>query len=144
MQTPYQEVDIETEYNTYAGLARQALVWGIPMLPMILIIGVLLIACMFMFPFFELRAFAILLLAIPLLWFLKSITAKDDQALRIVALEVYWWFQRRNMNIFGNNFTITATKFGRERNDYLRFVKERTDKAARAAAVFAENQSARR
>ena len=144
MQQPIQDINIDTEYSTYDGMARQALVWGIPMLPMIFIIGVLVIACMFMFPFFELRSFAILLLAIPLLWFLKSITAKDDQALRIVALEVYWWIQRRNMNIFGNNFTITATKFGRERSDYLRFVKEHTDKAACAARIFAENQSARR
>ena len=68
---------------------------------------------------------------------------RDDQALRILGLEIYWWFVRRKSNLFGDTLTITATKFGRDRDDYIRFIKEETEEAAAAAKLFSESQSAR-
>lgn len=140
---PY-ENEMEVEYATYGGLGRKAYVFGMPMIPAILIVGFFLVAALFSMPFLELKGLLIVILALPCLWFLRTATAKDDQALRIIALELLWWFRRRNMELTGNNFLISATKYGKSRNDYIRFVREDSEKAARAAGLFAPVQSSRR
>lgn len=138
------EVNIETEYLTYNGMNRAALILGMPMLPLFFILIFFFALVMFSMSVLGNKAWAILLLALPCLWFLREVTAKDDQALRILGLELYWWFQRRNMKQHGNTFAIYATQYGRERNDYIRFITADEDKAARAAAIFAPCQMPRR
>ncbi|RKV73849.1 MAG: hypothetical protein D8H97_26995 [Neisseria sp.] len=137
------DINIDTEYSTYDGLSRVAMVWGVPLIPGFIIVMVFMSATMFLLPFYELKAVGIFLLAIPCLVFLKILTKRDDQAIRILGLEIYWWFVRRKSNLFGDTLTITATKFGRDRDDYIRFIKEETDEAATAARLFSESQSAR-
>lgn len=137
------DINIDTEYGTYEGLSRVAMVWGVPLIPGFIIVMVFMSATMFLLPLYGLKAVGIFLLAIPCLVFLRFITKKDDQAIRILCLEIYWWFVRRKSNLFGDTLTITATKFGRERDDYIRFVKEGAEEAAAAARIFAESQSAR-
>ena len=140
----FSEVNIETEYLTYAGVNRSALILGVPMIPMVVMLIFVFSAAMFAMPLLQNKAWAIVLLALPCLWFLREVTAKDDQALRILGLELYWWFQRRNMKQHGNTFAIYATQYGRERNDYIRFITADEDKAARAATLFAPCQMPRR
>ena len=140
----FSEVNIETEYLTYAGVNRSALILGVPMIPMVVILIFFFSAAMFAMPLLQNKAWAIVLLALPCLWFLREVTAKDDQALRILGLELYWGFQRRNMKQHGNTFAIYATQYGRERNDYIRFITADEDKAARAATLFAPCQMPRR
>lgn len=137
------DINIDTKYNTYDGLSRVAMVWGVPLIPGFIIVMVFMSATMFLLPFYELKAVGIFLLAIPCLVFLKFLTKRDDQAIRILGLEIYWWFVRRKSNLFGDTLTITATKFGRDRDDYIRFIKEETEEAAAAARLFSESQSAR-
>ena len=140
----FSEVNIETEYLTYAGVNRSALILGVPMIPMVVILIFFFSAARFAMPLLQNKTWAIVLLALPCLWFLREVTAKDDQALRILGLELYWWFQRRNMKQHGNTFAIYATQYGRERNDYIRFITADEDKAARAATLFAPCQMPRR
>ncbi|MBF0805003.1 MULTISPECIES: VirB3 family type IV secretion system protein [unclassified Neisseria] len=137
------DINIDTEYNTYEGLSRQATVWGIPMIPVITIVGIFVLIALFTMQFLDLKAFAILLMAVPFLVFLKLMTQRDDQAVNIIALELYWHIQRRNADLFGNTLTLMPTKFGRERHDYERFIREDSDEAALAARLFAPVQSAR-
>ena len=137
------EIDIDTEYDTYDGLSRVVSVMGFPLVPSILFFFVFLFITMFAMRFFGLKALAILLLTVPLLLFLKIMTAHDDQAIRIIGIEIYWRLQRRNAGIFGDTFTLLPTKFGNVRDDYYRFAREEHDKAAVAARLFAEVQSAR-
>ena len=137
------EVDINTEYLTYAGINRSALILGMPMIPMVLIIIFFATAAMFAMPVLENRAWAIVLLALPCLWFLREVTAKDDQALRILGLELYWFFQQRNMKLHNNTFAIYATRYGRQHHEYIRIIAADADKAARTAELFAPCQSPR-
>ena len=131
------EINIDTEYSSYEGLSRVAMLAGVPIIPGFIILVV------FLMPVYGLKAFGIFLLALPCIYFLRILTKRDDQALRILGLEIYWWFVRRKSNLFGDTLTITATKFGRDRDDYIRFIKEETEEAAAAAKLFSESQSAR-
>ena len=116
---------------------------GVPIIPGFIILVVFMAIAMFLMPVYELKAFGIFLLALPCIYFLRMLMKRDDQALRILGLEIYWWFVRRKSNLFGDTLTITATKFGRDRDDYIRFIKEETEEAAAAAKLFSESQSAR-
>ena len=135
------EINIDTEYSSYEGLSRVAMLAGVPIIPGFIILVVFMATAMFLMPVYGLKAFGIFLLALPCIFFLRMLTKRDDQALRI--LEIYWWFVRRKSNLFGDTLTITATKFGRDRDDYIRFIKEETEEAAAAAKLFSESQSAR-
>ena len=133
------EINIDTEYSSYEGLSRVAMLAGVPIIPGFIILVVFMATAMFLMPVYGLKAFGIL----PCIYFLRILTKRDDQALRILGLEIYWWFVRRKSNLFGDTLTITATKFGRDRDDYIRFIKEETEEAAAAAKLFSESQSAR-
>ena len=137
------EINIDTEYSSYEGLSRVAMLAGVPIIPGFIILVVFMVTAMFLMPVYDLKAFGIFLLALPCIYFLRMLTKRDDQALRILGLEIYWWFVRRKSNHFGDALTITATKFGRDRDDYIRFIKEETEEAAAAAKLFSESQSAR-
>ena len=137
------EINIDTEYSSYEGLSRVAMLAGVPIIPGFIILVVFMATAMFLMPVYGLKAFGIFLLALPCIYFLRILTKRDDQALRILGLEIYWWFVRRKSNLFGDTLTITATKFGRDRDDYIRFIKEETEEAAAAAKLFCESQSAR-
>ena len=76
----FSEVNIETEYLTYAGVNRSALILGVPMIPMVVILIFFFSAAMFAMPLLQNKAWAIVLLALPCLWFLREVTAKDDQS----------------------------------------------------------------
>lgn len=137
------EINIDTEYSSYEGLSRVAMLAGVPIIPGFIILVVFMATAMFLMPVYGLKAFGIFLLALSCIYFLRILTKRDDQALRILGLEIYWWFVRRKSNLFGDTLTITATKFGRDRDDYIRFIKEETEEAAAAAKLFSESQSAR-
>ena len=137
------EINIDTEYSSYEGLSRVAMLAGVPIIPGFIILVVFMATAMFLMPVYGLKAFGIFLLALPCIYFLRILTKRDDQALRILGLEIYWWFVRRKSNLFGDTLTITATKFGRDRDDYIRFIKEETEEAAAAAKLFSESKSAR-
>ena len=143
MENNYSDIDIDAEYATYDGLGRRAYVFGMPMIPAILIVIFFLVIGLFLMPVLEIKAMLVSVLALPCLWFLRTVTARDDQALRITVLELMWWFHRRNTVFTGNTLLISATKFERSRHDYLRFLGEDSEKAARAARLFAECQSTR-
>ena len=137
------EINIDTEYSSYEGLSRVAMLAGVPIIPGFIILVVFMATAMFLMPVYGLKAFGSFLLALPCIFFLRMFTKRDDQALRLLGLEIYWWFIRRKSNLFGDTLTITATKFGRDRDDYIRFIKEETEEATAAAKLFSESQSAR-
>ena len=66
----------------------------------------------------------LMLLAVPLIAFIRQQTMQDDQALRIRALEVKWVLRRRNFRMFGKTNTILGNKYGRQHEDYKRFFEQ--------------------
>ena len=136
---------VSTELPSYNGLARAALIpkVGMPLVPTIIACVVPLFTTMLLMPFIQAKAFAICLISIPLLAFIKTVSANDDQAIRIHGLQLLWVFRRRQFRMFGKTNTILATRFGRQKNDYQRFFEEHLKQTTGTRGFSAEHRSAR-
>lgn len=117
-------IDVTDEMPSYNGLERAATVMGMPLVPIMGTLGGLMFITMMALPFLQAKAFLILLLAIPIIAFIRQQTMQDDQALRIRALEVQWVLRRRNFGMFGKTNTILGNKYGRQQYDYKRFFEQ--------------------
>ena len=82
----YQE-DIHTEYPTYNGMNRPAMLAGAPLMPLIICFFILMFIGMIAQQFIGSSALLIVGLILPIYFGLKTISENDDQAIRIYALE---------------------------------------------------------
>ena len=117
-------LEVTDELPSYNGLSRAATVFGMPLVPVMATLGGLMFITMMVLPFLQAKAFLIMLLAVPLIAFIRQQTMQDDQALRIRALEVKWVLRRRNFRMFGKTNTILGNKYGRQHEDYKRFFEQ--------------------
>lgn len=100
--------DIETEYPTFNGLNRQAMIFGVPLIPFMACFFVLMMLFMVAMTFLGGKSLFILLLVIPIFLALRSISANDDQAFKIYGFRNQMVFvptthrtvQRRNHHCF--------------------------------------------
>ena len=88
------------------------------------VLGGCLVITMALLTFIGGKALWVMALTIPILGLLKTISATDDGAVKILAYEVYCLFKRKNAKIFGGTTTVLATKYGRQKNDYQRFIEQ--------------------
>ncbi|MDF7675956.1 VirB3 family type IV secretion system protein [Neisseriaceae bacterium ESL0693] len=131
--------NIHTKQLTFNGLARQAMVLGIP-IPALAICGMGgLLSALITMPFLHGSALFFLLMPLPPLAFIRSICMNDDQALRIVLAECKWFIRRRNVRLFNHTNTILSTKYGRQLNDYQRFIEISTQKSDFGTRFHAED-----
>lgn len=131
--------DMETEYPTFNGLNRQAMIWGVPLIPFVVCVFVLMMLFMVAMTFLGGKSLFILLLVIPIFLALKSISANDDQAFKIYGLEIKWYFRRQHAELFNGTTTIVSTKYGRQTSDYQRFFQQNFQKATRPIGISTEN-----
>ena len=131
--------NIHTEQFTYGGMARQAMFIGVP-LPSLAVCGFIgMVATFVAMPFLQGSALFFLLLPLPIVLFLRTICATDDQALRIYLFELKWFMHKKNSKLFNGTLTILSTKFGRELSDYQRFFEQNPAKAAGPVRFSTEN-----
>jgi len=126
-------------YPTFNALGRAAMVLGIPVIPLALVMGGSLALTMLLLSVLKGKALLFMLIPIPVVIFMKTVSSNDDQALKIIGYELMCWFYRRNAAIFNGTTTILATHFGRNLNDYQRFVEQHTEKTDLQRYVPAEN-----
>jgi type IV secretion system protein VirB3 len=110
----------KTLYSAYAGLGRTAMIWGIPLMPGL---GVFVAAVMASLLGAAVLGPGGLLCAVPgapVLIFFKRICETDDQALRILWLEMQCFLARANAGLFGKTYTLAPMKYGRTLRGYLR------------------------
>lgn len=119
-----QPEDITSEYPTYNGMNRAAMVWGVPIMPIALCGFVLMMLSMVGASVLGGRAFLLLGLILPVFFGLKSISANDDQAVKIYTEELKWTMRRKNAKLFNGTLTILPTKYGRQQSDYQRFIEQ--------------------
>ncbi|EKS9798984.1 VirB3 family type IV secretion system protein [Burkholderia cepacia] len=117
-----------TLYPSYAALNRTAMIWGIPLIPGLVVfcasLMVGLIALLTLGP-------GGALLVIPgaaVLMFFKKVSETDDQALRILGFELRCVFARANANLFGRTYTLAPMRYGRTYKNVRRML-ERTASA---------------
>jgi len=112
---------IDTDQLTFNGLARQAMVIGVPITALAVCGFVGVMAVMIAMPFLHGKALLFILLPAPIIAFIHTACKNDDQALRIILYECKWFLRRRNSKLFNNTTTILSTKYGRQIDDYQRF-----------------------
>lgn len=112
------------DYPTFNALARSAMILGIPIIPFILISVTTVILGMIGLMIVGLQGMLILVISIPLLLMLRTISATDDRAVNILGYELLCVLKRKNAKAFGDTNTILATKYGRNRHDYQRFTRQ--------------------
>ena len=130
---------IDRQCPTFNALSREAMVLGIPLIALAITGFMTVMATMMAMPFLNGKALFLLLLPIPFLLFLKTVSANDDQAFKIILLEVKWFFRKKNIRLFNGTTTILSTKFGRDLNDYQRFFEQNTKKPACSIRFSAES-----
>ena len=131
--------NINTEYATYNALGRQAMIFGVPVVGLAVSGFVLVMATMLAMPFLQGRALLILALLIPNFIGLRTVCETDDQALRIYAYEIKWFFRKKNTKMFNNTTTVIPTKYGRQNSDFQRFFQQDVQSATRAFRFTAAN-----
>lgn len=110
--------NIHTEFPTYNGMNRPAMFFGVPMMPMVFCILGSVFAGMFGQLFVGKAALLLVGLNIPVYFGLKTVSANDDQAVRIYAMEAKWLLRRIGAGAGLSTFTLHAGRYGRHRDDY--------------------------
>jgi type IV secretion system protein VirB3 len=125
-----EKLTVKTIMPNYNGLSRAGLIpkIGMPIVPTLISIVVPLFISMIGLSFLGNKAFSIMLISIPLLGFIWTVTQDDDQALRVIGYSVKWLTLRRNYFLFGQTNTVLAVKYGRQKNDYIQFFEEHSKK----------------
>ena len=138
-QTVTQSEHINMEQPTYNGLNRSAMVLGVPLMPLAVCGFALIMTRLLAASFLGGKALLLLAMGIPVFLGLRTISANDDQAFKIYALEAKWFIRRKNAALFGGTSTILATKYGRQQSDYQRFLEQGAQGTAGTIGLYAEN-----
>ncbi|KWE97908.1 VirB3 family type IV secretion system protein [Burkholderia ubonensis] len=109
------------KYSAYAGLGRVANWKGIPFMPLLLVaVGSVVTAFAGALILQSPGGLLFGALGIPVLLFFREICKTDDQALRILSLEIRCVLARRNWLKFGKTLTLAPIRYGRRLAVYRR------------------------
>lgn len=134
--------DINTEYPTYNGMNRPAMLAGAPVMPLMLSLFSLTIAAMLLQFVIGKKALFMISFILPIYFGLKTITENDDQAMKIYALEAKWLLRRILSGAGLRTFTLHTGKYGRHREDYenyQRLLEQNTQPNGKLRRLHAEN-----
>lgn len=98
-------------FSSYNGLDRVALMMGVPLPVFALLVAASVFISFAGQYFFGIIGFAFLLLLLPVFLFLRQLTATDDQAMRILGIELQFFFKRRGYKEFNNTLTFLSGKY---------------------------------
>lgn len=108
----------QQEYPSFNALSRVAMIWGIPLVAVILVGLASLVVAVIAAGIIGVGGIFFLIIGAPVLLFIKQISATDDLAVRIFWLELKCRLKRRNAKLFGNTHTLSPIRFGRRKNVY--------------------------
>ncbi|WP_233890066.1 VirB3 family type IV secretion system protein [Paraburkholderia flagellata] len=114
----------KTLYPSYAGLARTPMVLGIPLMAALIVFVVSLVVSVVGGATLGPGGLLFGCVGAPVLLYLKQLCATDDQALRILGLELRCMIQRRFFSMFGKTFTLAPIRYGRQLSTYSRAHRE--------------------
>lgn len=109
---------IDVEYNTYNAMNRQAVVFGIPLIPAAVSFAATAPLTSLAMVVVGARAYYLLIAPIVFCMWLKSISVNDDQRYRIVFLETLIRLRMGNSALFDGTFTLLHSRHRRHAADY--------------------------
>jgi len=101
-------------YSAYNGLGRIAMIWGVPLMAVMWTAVPITLLTLFAAALFGPGGLLGFSLMVPILGLFKKMCETDEQALRILGLELRCWFSRRMASAFGNTLTLGPIKLGRQ------------------------------
>lgn len=125
-----ESIPLRKKYSSLNGLGRTAMLAGIPLIPAICIVVGFVFVSFILQIFLGILAFASIFLLIPILIFLRQLTATDDRALRIFGLELLAIFKRRNYKFFGKTLTFLSSEYGANVKS-IKFYFEKSNKRSK-------------
>jgi type IV secretion system protein VirB3 len=93
---------------------------GVPLLPAIFIFAFFVLGSLVLAALFGIAGLLFFLPAIPIFLFMRSMCETDDQALRIIGLELFWFMHRLRSHV-PKTLTFTPIKYGRVTDVYKRY-----------------------
>lgn len=123
MTSPIDATHALIVYPSYTALDRVASIGGIPLLPGLFVFVASLMVGMVGGVALGPVGLGLGVIGIPVLLWLRVISETDDQALRIVWLEVRCAIDRRNTRAHGGTYTLCPVRLGRRRIDILEQVR---------------------
>lgn len=116
---------LDIEYNTYGALERPAMFLGVPLLPAAgVVVFSLLIVLLGMSITQNIAPLLILVPTAVVLLYMKQVSAKDVQALRVIGFEILCFINRKNAKLWNGTHTVFPIRYGRYSNDYKRFIEK--------------------
>jgi type IV secretory pathway VirB3-like protein len=89
------EIDKDIKvFSSLNGLGRPATMAGVPIKMLLTIVGLTLTLSFIAQIFFGMLGFLVLLFAVPFILLIRQLTASDDHAIRILFLELKYFFKR--------------------------------------------------
>ncbi len=113
----------EVVYPAYAALDRVASIAGVPLLAGLAVFVVSLMVGMVGGAVLGPIGLALGVIGLPVLLWLRVVCETDDQALRIVWLEVRCAMDRRNAAAYGGTYTLCPVTYGRRRRSIIHQVR---------------------
>lgn len=119
-------------YPNYGGLARPAMMMGVPVAAFATVFIGSTLLTLLGFLLFGGMGLLFLLLPVPVLLLFRTLCANDDQALSVIGFELMCFFRRRNSKLFNKTFTIAADK-KENLQDYVGFFRRHHKKQERTS-----------
>lgn len=119
-------------YPNYGGLARPAMMMGVPVAAFATVFIGSTLLTLLGFLLFGGMGLLFLLLPVPVLLLFRTLCANDDQALSVIGFELMCFFRKRNGKFFNKTFTIAADK-KENLQDYVGFFRRHHKKQERTS-----------
>jgi type IV secretion system protein VirB3 len=115
------------EYMSYIGFGRSPKVWGVPYMAGLFIMCISLLPGLFLGVFIHAVGWLFApMVGIPLVLYVKVLCETDDQALRILRLELKWTILKKmggNSDLYGGTLTMAPTSYGRKLSNVQHGIK---------------------
>jgi type IV secretion system protein VirB3 len=120
MSNPVESVEIL--YPSYNGISREVLFMGVPLMAMVLLSTVILFVVFGCAVAWGMIGILAVVPFIPVIIFIRQITQTDNNAVGVLALEIwflikYRWLRPANFKAFSNTVTFTTTGYTSHVND---------------------------
>lgn len=113
----------QESFPTYGALARSAMIFGVPIVPLFFMILLFAFLLLMSLPLIGIKAFLFPLLAVPIIMFMKQICKNDDKALEMIGNEIYCFTLRRDTKFFNKTATVLGATYKEDKDAYHRFFK---------------------